>query len=773
MATVGDDTRAISPQIHTPDAGSDMYLRVQLPNDNTTVIMVKNDMTMWEILNVISVKKELMPSQHTLKVLFMDGKDEPAQPERTLSSYQNIERVVISKNQVQAGKNRVGRRTSIVAAPSTRHTVIRPLTQEFPKTVTDQNDPLLKTSAYQKASEYQHLKKGGKAIKSLSMMLFKRTSTEIGGFDMSAFDPPGSLTPSEDNRSSSSLGNHSESDGEIDETRSQQSVDRHDTVSILSQAVTSLSTTSISDPNMLGINEYTSSKRPESVASFNSLTMADRETQVASPLHAEQASPLGSVSTIQSRLDNNSQEVGTLSERRLRRRAVSNPTPKAPASLLKKSPLKKIRPRANTDTILQATADILNDANLSEKAVAIRVLLPSLQAVNLKLPTDMRMDYVLFHVCQTNGLEFESFSLKVFDKNITIEMDRALGFYFQDHNLSEFLVVHGEKFYRTRCINEDGKDVMIFEVVQDRLQVMAGTPEKLIERLTDEDEKDTNFLDTLLLTFRSFMSPDDFFQNLLDRFNCELPTDPNPEDMEYFKKMKSPVQKGWWVEHHWHDFGVNPQLRKDLEEFVYELKSVKETDFSVEYTKLIELMMAQGKRYEDMILSYRSVERKGKTMESMFAELAPEELGQQLCLHDFKLFKNIHPIEFLHQIWKKDEDGTPILDFFIERFDKESYWAVTEIVSQKDPKKRVNILRKFILTAKDLTFINDGNPSQVKGMVNFDKLRMMGKRVKDISSLVGTAYKFEANPAIQNYLAKPPIEKSMTKLKELSLECEK
>ncbi|KAI8836368.1 ras guanine nucleotide exchange factor domain-containing protein [Chytridium lagenaria] len=687
------------------------------------------------------------------------------------------------------------------------------------------------------------MKKGGKGIKSLSMMIFKRTSAEIGGFDMSAFDPPGSLTPSEDNRSSTSLGMDGESDGDTDADKRSIASDRQESATLLPQPVISRSATSISESHM-STTDYTPSKRPESLASLTSIGTTDTNRDVLlnpSPLSSEQASsPLGSLSAVQSRFDTKSQDLsqGSLSERRLRRRAVSNPTPKAPNTLLKKNTFKKTRPRANTDSILQATADILNDTNISEKGVSVRILMPSLQALNLKLPSDMRMDYVLCHVCQTNSLEFDSFTFKVFDKGVTVEMDRVLGYYVTDLKITEFMVSHGEKFYRTRVINEDGKDVMIFEVVQDRLQVMAGTPEKLIERLTDEDEKDVNFIDTMLLTYRSFMSPDDFFQNLLDRFNCELADECNSEDREYFTKMKSPVQKGvvnvisWWVEHHWHDFGVNPQLRKDMEAFVEELSACGETDFRAEQIKLEQLITAQSKRYEDMILSYKGVERKGKTMESMFSELNPEELGQQLCLHDFKLFRNIHPIEFLHQIWKKDDDGAPILDFFIERFDKESYWAVTEIVSQKDPKKRVNILRKFILTAKacqenknffsmfaliagislspvsrlkktwealgdkvkkvhseleefcdpsrnmknyrdclaasnppivpflpiylkDLTFINDGNASQVNGMVNFDKLRMMGKRVKDISSLAGTEFKFEANPAIQNYLAKP------------------
>jgi len=89
-------------------------------------------------------------------------------------------------------------------------------------------------------------------------------------------------------------------------------------------------------------------------------------------------------------------------------------------------------------------------------------------------------------------------------------------------------------------------------------------------------------------------------------------------------------------------------------------------------------------------------------MQSMLAELEPDELAQQICLHNFGLFRNIHPIEFLNVIWKKpgDDDVTPSLNFFIARFDKESYWSATEIVSEKDLKKRIKVLSKFIHIAQ-------------------------------------------------------------------------
>jgi hypothetical protein len=102
-----------------------------------------------------------------------------------------------------------------------------------------------------------------------------------------------------------------------------------------------------------------------------------------------------------------------------------------------------------------------------------------------------------------------------------------------------------------------------------------------------------------------------------------------------------------------------------------------------------------------------TVEKKSKSMESMLLQLTPEELAQQICVHNFTLFNNIHPSEFLDQIWRKDDDSTtPYLTTFIQRFDKEYYWVATEIVSQKDLKKRVTILKTFILAAKVCLYHN-------------------------------------------------------------------
>lgn len=239
---------------------------------------------------------------------------------------------------------------------------------------------------------------------------------------------------------------------------------------------------------------------------------------------------------------------------------------------------------------------------------------------------------------------------------------------------------------------------------------------------------------------------------------------------------------------------------------------------------------------------------------SLVQDLSAQELAQQLCIHDFQLFRNIPAIEYLNQIWRRPNDEElltcPSLDYFIARFDKESYWVATEVCCVKDKKKRIQVLEKFIMTAKlcqtygnfftmfaliaglslssvsrlkksfeglsktakatveelekladpsknmknyrdclaktnppivpflpiylkDLTFINDGNESKIfTNMINFDKLRMMARRVHDITDMTKVQYIFSPKPIVQNYLNKPSIEKDSQKLKEMSLDCE-
>ena len=90
----------------------------------------------------------------------------------------------------------------------------------------------------------------------------------------------------------------------------------------------------------------------------------------------------------------------------------------------------------------------------------------------------------------------------------------------------------------------------------------------------------------------------------------------------------------------------------------------------------------------------------------------PEDIAEQLCILNSDLFRNIHPIEFLNEIWKKaGDEPSPSFQFFVERFNKESFWAATEIINCRDPRNRINALRKFIFIIKVITRLKDTNNS--------------------------------------------------------------
>lgn len=71
---------------------------------------------------------------------------------------------------------------------------------------------------------------------------------------------------------------------------------------------------------------------------------------------------------------------------------------------------------------------------------------------------------------------------------------------------------------RTVYVSENGADVLVMEMVHQRAQVSAGTVEKLLERLADENRQDPKYVDCILLTYRFFMDALQLFEQLYLRY---------------------------------------------------------------------------------------------------------------------------------------------------------------------------------------------------------------------------------------------------------------
>jgi len=97
--------------------------------------------------------------------------------------------------------------------------------------------------------------------------------------------------------------------------------------------------------------------------------------------------------------------------------------------------------------------------------------------------------------------------------------------------------------------------------------VIAGTAEKLIERLADENYQgwikrshalflyllsfflksnhllDPRFVDCILLTHRFFLKPMELCEKLILRFLIQLPENPTADEVEFFQEWQKPIQK--------------------------------------------------------------------------------------------------------------------------------------------------------------------------------------------------------------------------------------
>ncbi|KAI8906627.1 ras guanine nucleotide exchange factor domain-containing protein [Powellomyces hirtus] len=919
------------------DGQNDYFLRVQLPNDMTTVIQVQSDMTMWEIMCVISSKKQLTPSQHTAKIMFNDGKSEMSDDRRVLNSYIGLERIVLQKrtdmpDSVNLARMRQNRRTSVVLnAPKPSN--IRMSSQEFPRTETD--EAVLAMRLATAKAEAGMIAKNKKTIKNVAMLFFNKKSSVDGSAELSSMSlqmpaeetppatphtaigksPVDSMGADSDSRGRFSISSRANDSSLASKSSSYQSLDsdldtlydgkgktpkqsgvppsvppvpqgssrrystepsKDQTRRSLIRSATSNGIMSMNDAERMAQSIHTMGEQ----VSDNSLEKAHLSASSASVDRTGESNEVLGAASLSTLSRNGSFRVHDAQNReKIRKRTVSSPstTGSSAYATLRRPVMRSNRQRSDIDVLspdsdmAPISADSLADMGSpltpmsstpgDEKKVLLKVNLPDNQSTTILVHPEITMETLLLHICKKRMLDFEQYTLAVPKEGVTVEVDRPVGFYMQTCDITGVIVVQKEKVYSTMCVSEGGQDVMILQLINGDPQVMAATPAKLIERLSDDAEKDSKFMDTLLLTYRSFLKPLEFFDQLVARFNSELPPDPTPEDVEYFERMKLPTQRRvivafkWWVKHHYHDFGVDSSLKADLEDFVDQIMSYNGGEFADDASELYAIIESQAEAYMNMFNNYKAVERRGKTIEGMVmvAEISVEDLSQQLCIHNFKLFRNIHPIEYLNQIWQSSAESSPSMRYFIERFDKESYWCATEVVKEKDLKKRVVLLRKLIATGKmcqelnnfftmyafiaglnmppiqrlkktwdalpdkskkqwaelekiqdpsrnmknyrdilsvavppivpflplylkDLTFMNDGNASKIgdeRQMINFDKLRMMGNRVKDISALASVEYNFEPLPHIQNFLSKPPVEKVMAKLKEMSIECEK
>ncbi|OAD80303.1 hypothetical protein PHYBLDRAFT_104965 [Phycomyces blakesleeanus NRRL 1555(-)] len=254
--------------------------------------------------------------------------------------------------------------------------------------------------------------------------------------------------------------------------------------------------------------------------------------------------------------------------------------------------------------------------------------------------------------------------------------------------------------------------------------VKGGSLPALVERLTLHDFLDMNFINTFLLTYRSFCTSMELLNLLEARYNLEPPPGLSEEDLEVWtqKKLKLVRLRVFNVLKNWLELFYNEEdhiILDQLSKFI-DTRIRSTLSFSCDQ---LERLIRKRKESEShgglkkMTLSLPDppepiLPRNRKKFRLL--DIEPLEMARQLTIMDFKLYSSIRPVECLDKAWSRDtndENGSVAVNIraSIEYCNQITAWVSEAILSQSDIKKRSAYIKYWVHVAEKCRLLNNFN----------------------------------------------------------------
>ncbi|XP_037300411.1 protein son of sevenless isoform X3 [Manduca sexta] len=289
--------------------------------------------------------------------------------------------------------------------------------------------------------------------------------------------------------------------------------------------------------------------------------------------------------------------------------------------------------------------------------------------------------------------------------------------------------------------------------------IKGATLLKLVERLTYHIYADLNLVRTFLTTYRSFCSPSELLDLLIERFHIPEPSEvyDTPRTAESIESVassdaeklsKNTAREDWkryrkefqqpvkfrvinvirhWVDQHFYDFEREPALLARLREFLESVDGKPMRKWVQSVLKTLQRKSGQSVELEcsgggGVLAGVSHVfDRAPPAVLRHVADperhgwhplaLHPLELARQLTLLEFQLYRQVKPSELVGAVWtKKDKEKTsPNLLRIIKHTTNFTRWMEKWIVESENLEERVGVVCRFLEVAVGLLDLNNFN----------------------------------------------------------------
>jgi son of sevenless-like protein len=249
-------------------------------------------------------------------------------------------------------------------------------------------------------------------------------------------------------------------------------------------------------------------------------------------------------------------------------------------------------------------------------------------------------------------------------------------------------------------------------------QLRGGTLIALVEQLTRHDRLDSPFNNTFLLTYRSFTTASELFELLVKRFSVQPPRGISEDDYKtWVDKKQKPIRfrvvnilKSWF-DHYWMENAdeASDRLLRRVYSFAKESIATTSTPGSGPLMIAVEQRLKGQDTNAKIMVPTPSASIPTpiipKNLKKLkFLDIDATEFARQLTIIESRLYGKIKPTECLNKTWQKkvtpdEPDLAPNVKALILHSNQLTNWVAEMILTQSDIKKRVVVIKHFVLIA--------------------------------------------------------------------------